>query len=103
MKVQLSKKGLAQDVEMGLTRKEIANKYGLVQGQLNKAMVMAGLKGVKAKTVKFEFVEDEEAVHEEIMELPEVSPMERFNIEPEFGEAPTNRMPINTNFDEKIN
>jgi len=102
MKVQLSKKGLAQDVEMGLTRKEIANKYGLVQGQLNKAMVMAGLKGVKAKTVKFEFVDDEEST-EEVMDVPVREEPEPFKYNPSFGTSSGNGMPVNTMFDEKVN
>lgn len=93
MKVQLSKKGLTQDVENGLTRKEIAEKYGLVQGQLNKAMQMAGLKGVRAKTVKFEFVEDEEVGNEDVVE----SPIMEGTIPPSFNAG--NGLPINTMFD----
>lgn len=85
-KVKLSKKGLAQDIENGLTRKEIADKYGLVQGQIKKAIEMAGLKGVKAKTVKFEFIEDEEVIEESpaITESFDVNPTES-NIEGVLG------------------
>jgi len=97
MKVQLSKKGLAQDVENGLTRKEIAAKYGLANTQISKAMSLAGLKGVKAKTVKFEFVEEDEAteeVAEEIATMPEI-PME---FPATFGTPTANAMPISTSF-----
>lgn len=97
MKVQLSKKGLTQDIENGLTRKEIAEKYGLVQGQLNKAMQMAGLKGVRAKTVKFEFVEDEEVGNEDIVE----SPIMEGTITPTLTSG--NGLAPNTMFDEKTN
>jgi len=96
-RIKLSKKGLAQDVEMGLTRKEIANKYGLVQGQLTKAMNLAGLKGVKAKTVKFEFVEEDDAteeVAEETATMPEI-PME---FPATFGTPTTNAMPLGRDF-----
>lgn len=96
-RVKLSKVGLAKDVENGLTRKEIANKYGLVQGQLNRAMVQAGLKGVKAKTVKFEFVEEDEAteeVAEETATMPEI-PME---FPATFGTPTTNAMPLGRDF-----
>jgi len=96
-RVKLSKTGLAKDVENGLTRKEIANKYGLVQGQLNRAMVQAGLKGVKAKTVKFEFVEEDEAteeVAEETAAMPEI-PME---FPATFGTPTTNAMPLGRDF-----
>ena len=98
MKVQLSKKGLAQDVENGLTRREIAAKYNLAPTQISKAMTQAGLKGVKAKTVKFEFVEEDEAteeVAEETATMPEI-PME---FPATFGTASaSNHMPIGTGF-----
>jgi len=98
-RVKLSKAGLAQDIENGLTRKEIANKYGLVQGQLNKAMVQAGLKGVKAKTVKFEFVEDEPVVEEPIIEMPVPDlPAEISEEVVGFGTRTSNGLPINDKF-----
>lgn len=66
-RIKLTVKGLTKDVEDGLTRKEIAAKYGLAQTQISKAMDMAGLKGVRAKSVKFELIDDEEDI-----ETPEI-------------------------------
>lgn len=59
-RIKLTVKGLTKDVDDGLTRKEIAAKYGLAQTQISKAMDMAGLKGVRAKSVKFELIDDGE-------------------------------------------
>jgi len=96
-RVKLSKTGLAKDVENGLTRKEIATKYGLANTQISKAMSLAGLKGVKAKTVKFEFVEEDEATEEVVEEtanMPEI-PME---FPATFGTSTTNAMPLGRDF-----
>lgn len=100
MKVQLSKKGLAQDIENGMTRPEMAEKYGLVQGQLNKAITMAGLKGVKAKTVKFEFVDDEEPIEEQ-ENTPEISiaDVPHFTEGVTFGTAVRSGIPTSQQFD----
>lgn len=100
MKVKLSKKGLAQDIENGMTRPEMAEKYGLVQGQLNKAIAMAGLKGVKAKTVKFEFVDDEEPIKEQenITEAP-ITNVPHSTEGVTFGTAIKSEIPTSQNFE----
>jgi transposase-like protein len=57
-RVKLTVSGLTADIENGLTRPEIAEKYGLNTQQLAKAMKQAGLIGKKAKKVAFELVDD---------------------------------------------
>jgi hypothetical protein len=57
--VKLTVSGLKADVENGLTRAEIAEKYNLPVVQIKKAMDMAGLKNAKPKSKPmFELVFD---------------------------------------------
>lgn len=70
--VKLSKSGLKQDIECGMKRTDMATKYGLPITQLNKAVTQAGLKGVRAKTIRFEFVDDEPEIEETSEEVQEI-------------------------------
>lgn len=74
MIVKLSKKGLEADVQAGMKRSEIADKYGLKTSQLNRAFKQAGLTGMRAKSVSFEFTDDEEDAVQEVTQptAPEV-------------------------------
>jgi hypothetical protein len=75
-KVKLSKKGLQNDIESGLTRVLMAEKYGLSTAQIANAIKQTGLTGLRAKYVPFEIVADEEVieapVEAPIVEVPEV-------------------------------
>ena len=79
MIVKLSKKSLKEDVESGMKRSEIADKYKLSTSLLNKAFKQAGLTGMRAKSVSFEFVDDEEIM--EINEIPQPTAPETVVIE----------------------
>ncbi len=58
-KVQLTKSGLLKDITVdGLSRAEMAKKYGLPVSQLLAAVKQAGLKDKKAKRVLFELTDD---------------------------------------------
>ena len=57
-KVKLTVSGLTSDIESGLTRKEMSEKYGLPSTQLAKAIQKSGLQGRRAKSVKFELIDD---------------------------------------------
>lgn len=57
-KVKLTVSGLRADIEAGYTRPQLANKYGIVIGQMTKAIAQAGLKGVKAKHITFELSQE---------------------------------------------
>jgi len=60
MKVQLKKSQLIFDIESGMTRVELAEKYNISAGQIKKALSMMGISDMKAKQIKFEIVEEEE-------------------------------------------
>ena len=57
-RVKLTVSGLKSDLENGLTRKDLCEKYNLPITQINRAMLSAGLKWAKAKTIGFELVDD---------------------------------------------
>ena len=57
-KVKLTVNGLKSDIESGLTRKELSNKYGISNSQIAKAITKAGLKGKRATADKFELIDD---------------------------------------------
>lgn len=57
-KVKLTVSGLTSDIESGLTRKEMCEKYGLPSTQLSQAIKKSGLQGRRAKSVKFELIDD---------------------------------------------
>lgn len=68
-KVRLTKRDVTTDIkEHGLTRKELAEKYGLPVTQMNKALKFMGLDKVKASKIMFEIVEEDE--HNESLEEP---------------------------------
>ena len=56
--VKMTKSGVLEDINNGLTRKEMAEKYNLSPQQISKALNKVGLKGVKAKSIKFEIIDD---------------------------------------------
>lgn len=56
--VKMTKSGVMADINNGLTRKAMSEKYGISPQQISKALKQVGLKGVKPKTVKFEIVDD---------------------------------------------
>jgi hypothetical protein len=85
-KVQLSKKGLQNDIEVsGLTRVQLAEKYGISTAQIKKALEMTGLTELRAKQVAFEIVE------EEVEETPVATPVIEV---PEVKEAPEVKVPM---------
>lgn len=57
-KIKLTRSGLTADVNSGMRRQEMAEKYGLPVGQIKKACDMAGLKNIKPKSDKFIFEDD---------------------------------------------
>ena len=57
-KVKLTVNGLKSDIESGLTRKELSNKYGISNSQIAKAINKAGLNGKRATADKFELIVD---------------------------------------------
>ena len=57
-KVKLTKSGLMQDLEDGLTRPQMAEKYNLNLQQIGKVMRQANLMGRRAKLVAFELIDD---------------------------------------------
>lgn len=60
-RVVLKKSELKKDLmERGLSREEMAEKYGLPKTQMNKAIDQAGLKGVRTRKVDFIFDNEEE-------------------------------------------
>jgi hypothetical protein len=85
-KVKLSKKGLQNDIEVsGLTRVQLAEKYGISTAQIKKALEMTGLTELRAKQVAFEIVE------EEIEETPVKTPIVEV---PEIKETPAVKAPV---------
>ena len=56
--VKMTKSGVMADINNGLTRKAMSEKYGISPQQISKALKQVGLKGVKPKTVKLEIVDD---------------------------------------------
>jgi hypothetical protein len=57
-KVELTASSLKKDIEDGLTRPEIANKYQLSVGSIKSAMQQCGLTSMKARRPKFTLVND---------------------------------------------
>lgn len=98
MKVQLKKSQIIADIENGMTRVELANKYGISAGQIKKALTAMGIADMKAKQVKFEIVDEEDessvGVHDispapDFVPFPDVAPVS-------FGTG--NGLPVNNNF-----
>lgn len=71
MKVQLTKSGLIADLDSGMKRKEIAEKYGLPVGQINRAMSKVGLKGKRPSMDKFEIIDDERETPSGVVQPPQ--------------------------------
>jgi hypothetical protein len=59
-KVKLNLNQIMADFENGLTRPELAEKWGLTIGALNKALKEKGLKGVRAKQKSWVWEDDVE-------------------------------------------
>ena len=58
-KVKLSRAGLLKDITVdGLSREEMASKYGLPINQMREAIKQAGLKQKKAHKIMFELEEE---------------------------------------------
>lgn len=58
-KIKITKAGLTADIEAGMKRKELAEKYGVPVSAINKLIGILGLKGKRAATpFPFEIVED---------------------------------------------
>ena len=69
-RVVLTKAGLEDDIKVkGLTRKEMANKYGIPVTQIKKALSMVGLDGVKPTRVLFEIADV--APTTEVVDVPQ--------------------------------
>lgn len=58
-RIKITKAGLTADIENGLKRKELAEKYNVPVSQISKLITRLGLKGKRANTFMFEIVEDE--------------------------------------------
>jgi transposase len=70
--VKLTKKNLVANLKSGLTRKDLAEKYNLSTGSINKAMKQMGIEGMRASIVKFVIVEDDdEAVENQQAQIVE--------------------------------
>lgn len=61
-KVKLSKKGLIADLEAGLTRPQIAEKYDLSEGMIKKALKDCGLEKKRAVVKGYILVDDDDEV-----------------------------------------
>lgn len=57
-KIKITKAGIEADLESGLKRKEIAEKYGVPQGHVTKLINKLGLTGRRASNFRFEIVEE---------------------------------------------
>ena len=77
--------GSGDDIEAGLTRVMIAEKYGISTAQIKKALEMTGLTELRAKQVAFEIVE------EEVEEAPVKTPAVEI---PEVKEVPAVKAPV---------
>jgi len=62
----LTKKSLLKDLDEGMNRKQIGEKYGLSQGQIKLAVEAMGIEKVRPSTRKFVIVPDEEEIVEQI-------------------------------------
>ena len=64
-RVKLSKAGLLKDITVeGLSREDMAKKYGLPPSQMREAIKQAGLKQKKAHKVMFELEPDTEITNQ---------------------------------------
>lgn len=91
--VTITKSQLIADVESGLKRPEIAEKYGLPLNQVQKLMKIAGLKTKRANNLKFKFIDDTTIVSEPESKAPYKAPyidveIVDFNADPVTGEIP---------------
>lgn len=73
-RIKITKAGIEADLESGLKRKQIAEKYGVPQGHVTKLINKLGLTGRRASNFRFEIVEE---VPEVVPTTNEV-PMEEF-------------------------
>jgi predicted transcriptional regulator len=76
-KPKINKSALRADIEdRGLTRVELSSKYGLPVTQINKLVTQAGFKGKRAKTVRFELIDDEEEETSNFVGDVQIAPIE---------------------------
>lgn len=75
-RIKIVKSQIKSEIENGMTRKELSEKYGLSVGQINKALKQLNLDSMRAKVVKFELENDDE------VEISNVEPV----IEPVVAE-----------------
>ena len=62
-RVVIRKSQIKSEIENGMTRKELGEKYGLSTGQVNKALKQMGLSSMRAASIKFEIeLDDIEAI-----------------------------------------
>ena len=57
-RIKITKAGIEADLESGLKRKEIAEKYGVPQTHVTKLINKLGLTGKRASNFRFEIVEE---------------------------------------------
>ena len=69
--VQIVKEKLAEQVESGMKRKELADFYGIPESQMKIALQQAGLKIRKFHKPAFVLVSQEQISNEEIADSPE--------------------------------
>jgi DNA-binding transcriptional regulator LsrR (DeoR family) len=58
-KIKIVKSQIKSEIENGMTRKELSEKYNLSTSNINKALKQLGLDKMRATTVKFEVEDDE--------------------------------------------
>lgn len=57
-RIKITKAGIEADLESGLKRKQIAEKYGVPQTHVTKLINKLGLTGKRASNFRFEIVEE---------------------------------------------
>ena len=72
--VSLSKKLIKADIQAGLKREVIAEKYGVSRGTITKALKVMGLNKTRAASVPFIIVDDDEAPIATIQQPPIQAP-----------------------------
>lgn len=73
-RIKIVKSQIKSEIENGMTRKELSEKYGLSVGQINKALKQLNLDSMRAKIVKFE-LEDDDIMAESVKSVVQ-SPIE---------------------------
>jgi hypothetical protein len=68
--VKITRTGITADVTANMTRKEMAEKYGISVQRVAKVLAQAGMKGVRVQNPGFIFIDDT------LPETPEVTRVE---------------------------